>query len=139
MNFNNYYVIPIGDWRGDIHQICEEFMIETNKHKSQIMDAYFKSDERFNMTMNSHGDKQTQMLTDDYCLSAKARNLFTSKGVVDLPEVFDAEGAATLFMEFVKLSLPGFWYDYANGKDGEWLFGEDNEGLFVGMGAKFDV
>lgn len=138
MSFFRYYVIPVGDWRGDIHTVCEEFTIETTCHKVDIMKAYRQSEKKFNMTMDKYGDEDIKMLTDDYCLTTEAIKVFEEHGVNDLPKVFDGEGVATLFMEFAKLSNPHIHYDFAWGHDGEWLFGTECHGdeLLIGMGAR---
>lgn len=131
------YVLPIGDWSKDGHSQSENITMEMNKSKEEIIDAYHKTTELLNMTFDSNdmiGSNPIRLINgwEDDKLSREVADILSSHGVnFELfgdyyPEkdcyFLDAEDAAILFMEFVKISLPDLEYKRINNKT-PYLFG----------------
>lgn len=128
------YVLPIGDWSKDGHSQSENITMEMNKSKEEIIDAYHKTTELLNMTFDSNdmiGSNPIRLINswDDNKINKEVADILSQHGVgLELFDnflgnyYFDAEEAAILFMEFVKISLPDLEYKRVNDKI-PYLFG----------------
>lgn len=132
------YVLPIGDWSKDGHSQSENVTMAVNKPKEEIIAAYHETTSLLNMTFDSNDMRESDPVRlinrwGDSKLDAKVVDILLHFGVhfekfegyqgpgCDL-WIYDAEEAAILFMEFVRISLPDLEYGVVRDQT-SYLFG----------------
>ena len=148
----NQFVLPIGDWSKDGHNESENFTVNVNKTKEELIKAYYQSTKRLNMTFDTNDMRKSYPIR---LLNGWADNIITAEevrklqeGGVDMSTFEDAEisedgdyeycsprDAAILFMEFIKSSLPDMEYEFAYDQT-NYLFGHGGDlNISVGYGC----
>lgn len=123
---NNTYKLVIGDWSGDGHGKCQDFLYKTNKELSEIQQAYRDSCELTGVAFHhSHGRGWREICTnyDEYVINNETLELLLKHGMPD--DMFEnypdeesqfvcSDDIAGLIMWFIGLSLENFEYEGVN-------------------------
>ena len=82
----NQFVLPIGDWSKDGHNESENFTVNVNKTKEELISAYHETTKRLNMTFDTN-----DMLKSDpiRLLNEWADNILTAEEVKKLQKDID--------------------------------------------------
>lgn len=131
------FKISIGDWSEDGHNKYEQLVFTSNKSVKEMQDAYKQSCKNTGIQFN-HNQNYTdrpenngysspyQIWTEyeDSGLSEEAKEILTVHGLltgdanID-PDGYDADEAAKLILNFIKLSLPDLEVEEATFKRSE--------------------
>lgn len=126
------FIIETGDPSGDGHSQGDRVLVKSNKTMSSVMSAYKESAEmtglvfQENETVSIGGKKldwkhpeykQRRVCVDyqDSSPSELAYKILIEHGIEEF-EVYGSESLVSLFMEFVKLSLPDLEYEIIQDK-----------------------
>lgn len=118
------YVLTVGDWSCDGHSFYHQYLLKSNKPKSEIINAYKESVLASNIVFHNNDAPTYHKFCVDYgsdTIDDEDINLMESYGVnikAHLEEstyggyLFETpENFANLFMEFIKKQLPDLKYE----------------------------
>lgn len=122
------FKIEIGDPSKDGHNQSEERIINSNKTKEQVREAYDKSclltglvftsnkdiivnNEKLNWQHSEHSDRSICTEYESYEMSKLAEDILQTHGIKNTQIDGDVDSLVNIFLEFIKLSLPDFEYN----------------------------
>lgn len=151
----NQFIIPIGDWSEDGHKYSENFTVNVNKTRREIIDAYHATTKRLNISFDTNEMRESSPIRileewEDNQLSLEAVTALKNGGVNLEPLLncdIDNDGAyssvspkdtAILFMEFIKSTMPDMEYEFVTNNN-QYLFGYWGDlNISVGYGCFLD-
>lgn len=118
--------IVLGDWSDDGHGKTDKVLLEVNKTKIEMQDAYKKSCKTLGVSFNHNDDftgikpqNPNRLIATDYCdaeLPLEAYHILKENGFdlefIEEDEMYMCEGDfVDLLMQFIRFSLPGFEWE----------------------------
>ena len=149
MEFKNEIILPLGDWSEDGHGESVEKTVLSNKTRSELQKAYSDSVciTGLNLADECLQEYEDNVLTKEVVTLLTKHNVDFQKvllGAVNeytklmldgSTALYDADSVATLFMEFLKISLPDLEYEVLTKANYEkYLFGYWDKNLNIAFG-----
>ena len=122
------FKIEIGDPSKDGHNQSEDRIINSNKTREQVREAYNKSclltglvftsnkdiivnNEKLNWQDDDYSKRQICTEYESYEMSKLAEDILQTYGIKNTQIDGDVDSLVDIFLEFIKLSLPDFEYN----------------------------
>ncbi|MFW6310698.1 MAG: hypothetical protein ACOC1K_00520 [Nanoarchaeota archaeon] len=72
------FKLPIGDWSGDGHEMCEEFIIESNVSAEDLVPIYIEMDKEYNLSSECQEYKE-ESLSEEFLEFLEEKGLDPNK------------------------------------------------------------